>query len=242
MEALDIRTVVYALAGGILPACLWLYFWLKEDNRCPEPPALIILAFFCGMLAVPLVIPFQLISRELLPDGTPVLFAWALVEEVMKYAMLALFVLWRRAVNEPVDFMMYMVTGAIGFAALENALFLVGPLQTTALGEFIVTGNLRFLGATLLHVVCSAAIGFALALSFYRHRASRFLYVIGGLVLAVALHLAFNILILSGSGVKVLGAFFFVWTNVAILFVLFEVAKWLRLRRLPPALRNTCDV
>ena len=30
---LDPKTLLYALLGGILPAVLWLWFWLKEDSK-----------------------------------------------------------------------------------------------------------------------------------------------------------------------------------------------------------------
>ena len=45
--------------GGVAPALLWLWFWLKEDNQKPEPKGLIATIFFIGMICVIVVIPFQ---------------------------------------------------------------------------------------------------------------------------------------------------------------------------------------
>ena len=44
--------LIYALLGGILPACIWLLFWLREDKKSPEPKYMIVLAFLGGIAAV----------------------------------------------------------------------------------------------------------------------------------------------------------------------------------------------
>ena len=44
--------IIFAISGGILPALIWLWFWLKEDLH-PEPKKAISLTFFFGMLMVP---------------------------------------------------------------------------------------------------------------------------------------------------------------------------------------------
>ncbi len=230
----------YAFMGGLLPACVWLYFLLKEDERCPEPRPLIIIAFLSGALAVAFALPFEHLSKVLLQTDLAVLITWATIEEVLKYALVSLTVLWRRAVDESVDLVIYMITAALGFAALENILFFFQALTTVGLWGAegaIATGNLRFVGSTLLHIIASAAIGFALAYGFRAHRAVRALYAVVGLILAIALHAAFNFLIISGDGSHTLFAFFVVWIGAVIFFAAFEVLKYFRYRNLP---RNTC--
>lgn len=238
---ITIQTILFALIGGVLPALVWLYFWLKEDSRCPEPRHLIVLAFVAGMVAVPLVLPFQKWAIAHYGEiSTTVIFIWAAVEELMKYAVAAVAVLWRRAVNEPIDAMMYMVTAALGFAALENTLFLLAPIADGNLIDSFITGNLRFLGATLLHVLASAMVGFALAVSFYAHKRLMPVYASIGLILAIALHTVFNLLIISGEGRNTLTAFFFVWTGAVVLLVLFEVARFIRVKHMKPKKRDGC--
>jgi RsiW-degrading membrane proteinase PrsW (M82 family) len=149
----------------------------------------------------------------------------------------AIFIFPRRAVDESPDYVIYMVTIALGFAAAENVLFLLGPLSTGDLIGGILTDNMRFLGATLLHVIASSAIGFALAFSYMKPRGSRILYAAGGLILAVVLHTAFNALIILGSGAKTLSAFLLVWSAAVVFFALFEILKYFRYQRLP---KNTC--
>ncbi|MCX6717433.1 MAG: hypothetical protein NTU76_02040 [Candidatus Taylorbacteria bacterium] len=48
----NITPIIYALLGGILPAFIWLFFWLREDEKKPEPKSMILLAFIGGIAAV----------------------------------------------------------------------------------------------------------------------------------------------------------------------------------------------
>lgn len=234
---LSLETLGYAFLGGILPAFVWLYFLLKEDSRCPEPRSIIVLALIAGMASVPLALPLERLAVLTLPAGLPVIVAWATIEETLKYALAALLVLWRRSVDESPDLVVYMITVALGFAALENTLFLIAPFGDGRLLEGFLTGNLRFIGAMLLHVVASSAIGFALAFSFKKGRPHRTAYAAAGLILAISLHALFNFLIIEGSGSYTLLAFFFVWSGAVCFFALFEILRYVRYHRLP---KNTC--
>ncbi len=222
--------IMYACLGGILPALFWLLFLLREDARAPEPKQIIALTFLAGMAAVVLALPLEHLACTTLGGcgaTTPkiVIVAWAMIEEVLKYAVVAAAVLWRKCVDEPIDLVIYMITAALGFAALENTLFLIAPFSGGHWLDGFLTGNLRFVGSTLLHVVASSSIGFALGFSFGRLRHERILLAIGGLILAVALHTIFNFLIISEDGSTTLAAFFTVWTGVIVFFALFEVLK-----------------
>jgi len=235
---MNIEALGYAFIGGLLPALLWLYFLLREDSRCPEPRLMIMIAFIAGMAAVPLVLPIEQYAASRLAPGLPTIVAWAATEEVMKYLAAAVAVLWRwRTVNEPPDLVIYMLTVALGFAALENTLFLIAPLSAGNYLAGIVTGNLRFVGSTILHVVASSAIGFALAFSFSSSRPVRMLAATAGLILAIVLHTLFNVLIIARDVSHVLAAFFTVWTAAVVFFALFEILKYLRYGRLQ---KNAC--
>ena len=230
-------TLGYAFLGGLLPSFIWLYFLLKEDARHPEPKTLIAFTFIAGMAAVPLALPLeQFIKFALIGDQTAfpvsVLTAWALIEEVLKYAMAAIFILWRNAVDEAPDYVIYMITVALGFAAAENMLFLLAPLMDGHVATSFFTGNVRFLGSTLLHVVASASIGFALAFSDAYRPAGRMAAAALGLILAIALHTAFNTLIINEGTSATLTAFFLIWTVAVVFFAAFEVLKYFQYRNL----------
>lgn len=223
-------TLGYAFFGGLLPSIIWLYFLLKEDASHPEPRVLIALTFVAGMAAVPLALPFEHYAKEHLSGNFSVLTAWALIEEALKYAMVAALILWRRAVDEAPDYVIYMITVALGFASAENMLFLVTPLADGNFVASFFTGDVRFLGSTLLHVVASAAIGFALAFSRGYRPGARMLTAAFGLILAIALHTVFNLLIINQGASSALAAFFFVWIVAVIFFAVFEVLKYFQYR------------
>lgn len=224
---ITLQTAAFAILGGLLPALLWLWFWLKEDSKCPEPRSLILLAFVAGMIAVPLALPLEQYA-ETIAGGAMVLVLWSVIEEILKYAAALIAVLWRKAVNEPIDPVIYMITVALGFAALENTLFLLSPLLEGDVVTGILTGNLRFLGATLLHTLSSAAIGIALALSFYKSATVKLIYAAGGVILAVLLHAVFNSFIMNSGGESILSIFFAVWIGIITVIFLFEKVKHIK--------------
>ena len=226
----ELTSVGAAIAGGMLPALAWLWFWRREDSKHPEPRRLIALAFLAGMLAVLIVIPIEKFVGVYITDSTLMFTAWAIIEEVTKYVLALVTVLRRREDDEPIDPVIYMVTVALGFAAAENTLFLLSPLAGATALQTILTGNLRFEGATLLHVLSSAAIGVALAASFYRRRRVKRRYVAAGLILAAALHATFNFFILNTAENDLLRTFSFVWIGVVVLIAVLEFIKRLRPR------------
>lgn len=241
-DSSTLQAVGYAFIGGLLPALVWLYFLLKEDYRHPEPRSILFLAFLAGMIAVPLAVPLESLFREYafkafpgcspyLPLCLPIITGWAVVEEVLKYILCAAFVLWRKDVDEPIDLVIYMLTTALGFAALENALFIFAPIAAHDFLAALATDNLRFMGSTLLHVIASSAIGFMLALAHSLPRYVRGFVGACGLILAISLHTTFNFLIIPrGDTHSILTAFLFVWGGAVVFFGLFELLKYFEYR------------
>jgi len=228
---------VIAFLGGLIPALFWLWFWLREDRENPEPWRLIALAFVGGMMVVPIALPIQKYALDNF-SGDNLIFTWVIIEESLKYAVALLVVLWHKAVDEPIDVIIYMITIALGFAALENALFIFNPLVAGDIANSALTGFFRFLGATLLHVLASGTIGAFLALAFYKSNRLKLAFGAVGLFVAIILHALFNFFIMDATGETILGVFLFVWMGIIVLFLLFEKVKLLesRHRRLHPTL------
>jgi len=224
----SVTTILIALSWGILPAIFWLWFWLREDRMNPEPRRFIIISFVLGMITVPLVIPFQHYASKFLMGTGVILIVWALIEELAKLISAYIGGLRRRATNEPIDALIYLITTALGFAALENVLFLVGPISSGDIFLGFVTGNIRFIGTTLVHMVSSSVIGTAIALSFYRKQDIQVVYVIIGVVLAVALHALFNFFIIKTSTVGTFTVFLSIWIASVLVIILFEKIKQLK--------------
>ena len=221
----DFASIAAATAGGVFPALAWLWFWRREDSAHPEPRKLIALAFLAGMVTVAVVIPIQQFVKPFFVSTTIVFTLWSAIEEIMKYFAARITVLRRREDDKPIDPVIYMVTVALGFAAAENALFLLSPLSGDTLLQTILTGNLRFVGATLLHVLSSAAIGVMLGLSFYKPKATKRLYALYGVILATLLHSTFNFFILNTPEEHLLRTFGFVWIGLVVLLAVLEYIK-----------------
>lgn len=239
---LNVTIVLISLVGGVLPALLWLWFWLKEDARKPEPASILLIAFLGGMIAVPFTMPFQQAAYSLAEQiqathpaaftatqlQAGVIILWAFIEEVIKFAAIYFIAFKSRFFDEPIDALIYLITGALGFAALENSLYLMTSLTDGGVAIGAMNTHLRFLGATLLHVVSSAAIGVAIAYSFYKKK-RRLPYLIGGIFAATLLHAAFNLFIIeTNTMIETVVVFSYYWVLVLVLIFLFESVKVLK--------------
>ena len=223
-------TLFFSLLGGVLPALLWLWFWLREDRLHPEPRSLIVASFIWGMCAVLIALPAEQWLWNRLSNMTYVIIGWAIIEEVVKLGASYLGALRNRENNEPIDSLIYLITAALGFSALENALFLAGAVKTGGFVEGLDLGVLRFVGASLLHVVSSGTLGFFLALGFYQRGRAKRIDLCTGVAAAIVLHALFNLFILksAGNSMYTLTVFAFVWLAVILLLVAFEKVKQLR--------------
>jgi RsiW-degrading membrane proteinase PrsW (M82 family) len=217
---------IFALLGGILPALLWLAFWLLEDRCQPEPKRYIAMSFIFGAIMVPLVLPLERQAMAYFALGSlPLLLLWAFFEEGAKFIAAYFGGLRSAAFDEPLDAVIYMVTAALGFSALENALFIWSPLSQGEVLRTVVTGDLRFVGATLLHTLASASIGIMLALAYSRPAATRRLLTLVGVILAVALHTLFNFFILTNGSDATFWVFLVIWVGIIATLLFIERVK-----------------
>ncbi len=222
----SITTIFISLLGGVLPAIFWLWFWLKEDRLHPEPKTRIITIFLAGMVSVFIVLPIEkfIYAFTLSNISTLTIILWASVEEIFKFITAYLSGLKRREMDEPIDAVMYMVTVALGFSALENALFIGNFVDQGFLVQSLLIGNSRFIGATLLHVASSAVIGVFLGLTYYKSHKIKRIAAIIGIIVSIALHSAFNLLIIRLESEKFF-IFAGVWVLIISIFLLIEKVK-----------------
>ncbi len=220
-----ITQIFYAILSGLLPALLWLWFWLREDNLHPEPRERVMKTFIAGICVVLFVLPVQMFFSSTIDHESSKYLVWAFSEEFFKFLAAWIVAISTDVMDEPIDAVIYMITVALGFAAVENTLFVLKPIFEGDLIRSIVTTNLRFIGATLLHVVSSASVGLCIAMAFYHNRETRRIALVSGLILATALHTAFNLFIIKTSTDETLRIFSAVWIAVVILLFLFEKVK-----------------
>lgn len=236
-------SIIFAFLGGFLPALIWLWYWLKEDSKHPEPNKLIIKTFFLGMGMVPIAFIFQTLFNSIILQGNGekliesggiigaiIIIIWAGIEEAVKYFAARNGGLKSKSNDEPIDVPIYLITAALGFAALENTLFLISPLLEGNLADAVVAGNMRFIGATLLHVASSAIIGIFGALSYFFKNEIKKIYVVSGFAVATLLHAIFNLFIINHNDISYLG-FITVWFFIVLISVLFERIKKIKVNK-----------
>ena len=191
---------------GFLPSVIWLDFYLRKDAH-PESKSMVLKVFLLGMLiafptALIEIILFKCLGvfhfSLLVTSAVNMFIAVAFVEEFMKYAVIKHKVIKNKEFDEPTDAMIYMIIAALGFAAVENILILF-PLSEFF--EIFTISGIRFVGATFLHALCSATIGYFIALWYFRKKS--FSFVIFGALIAIMCHGLYNFSVISiGNGFK----------------------------------------
>lgn len=227
------QLIFYAFLGGLLPTIFWLWFWLHEDQLHPEPKKYIILAFIFGVFSALLVLPAEEFLAELIP-GTGLLAVGVLAsaEEIFKYFGAYFSSLRKKYMDEPIDAVIYLITVALGFAALENSLFLVSALKNdlASIDRLVLIGNMRFIGATLLHTLCSGIIGFFIGFTFYKSKVVKRTALLIGIAVASVLHTLFNFFIIK-SGDNIFVIFLGIWMTIIFLILILEKVKSVKRRK-----------
>ena len=99
----DPKILGLAFLGGIIPSLLWLWFWLKEDKKNPEPKGLLSIVFIVGMIAVVFVLPIQKFIQTHVGSNEWQLALWASSEEIIKYLAVAIVLYKTNHAEEPID-------------------------------------------------------------------------------------------------------------------------------------------
>lgn len=197
---------IYYTFFALAPSTIWLLYFLRKDVH-PESKRMVLTVFFLGIIAA---IPAALFEMGILdifqklpisPIFISIISAFlgiALVEEVTKYAVIRFKIVKNSEMDEPFDLVMYMIVAALGFAATENILVLFGA-NTSELLDTATISAFRFVGATFLHALCSAALGYFMALSFCFMK-NKVKFMLAGFSLIVFLHGVYNLSIMNIEG------------------------------------------
>lgn len=220
-----------ALLGGLIPALFWLWFWLREDKKRPEPKIRIGLTFFLGMLVGLVVIPIQYFIETVFFSAILIVIVAAFAEELFKYLAAYCSALKTTVADEPIDSIIYLITAALGFSAFENFLYLLVPFFESSWLESFTLASFRFVGASLLHIAASGIIGVLLALSFYKPAVFKRAMLALGLILATCLHAIFNLLIMRGEAFAMFLILIIVWTAIVFILLFFEKVKTIRIKK-----------
>lgn len=127
------------LFAALLPVAFLLFYIYKKDRYCPEPAGQLVKAFFFGVLSVPLSllfsVPLLLLGFYSIEYASieecirTAFFSAAIPEETAKLIMLWLLLRKNRFFDEKVDGIVYAVFVSLGFAAVENIIYLFDNLD-----------------------------------------------------------------------------------------------------------------
>ena len=124
------------LLSALLPAIALLGYICWRDRKSPEPIKQLLKATALGVLAIPLtlaiVYPLQLIG--VIPEEYTTIFgaiydafmSAAIPEELSKLLLLWLFLRKNPFFDERMDGIVYAVCVSLGFAGLENVMYVIG--------------------------------------------------------------------------------------------------------------------
>ena len=122
------------LLTALLPIAILVFYIYHKDKNSPEPTGQLIKAFFFGILSAPLSlcisIPLGLLdvypaeATNILGSVSTAFFGAAIPEEIAKFIMLWLLLRKTPYFDEKMDGIVYAVCVSLGFAALENIMYL----------------------------------------------------------------------------------------------------------------------
>lgn len=120
---------------ALLPIAILVYYIYNKDKKFPEPTGQLVKAFLFGVLSVPLSlcmsIPLGLIGMypaevtNISGSVSTAFFGAAIPEEIAKFLMLWLLLRKNPYFDEKMDGIVYAVCVSLGFAALENIMYLL---------------------------------------------------------------------------------------------------------------------
>ncbi|MBU0727539.1 PrsW family intramembrane metalloprotease [Patescibacteria group bacterium] len=176
---MNISNIAIALFFALIPALAWLSLYYHKDYKDPEPKKIILQTFLLGALVA---LPFlgfryflpSISNGSMLFTGVVGVLIFAALEEVTKLSA-SIFIVThhKRDFNQLIDGVVYAVTAALGFAFVENMVYLLSFLASGADGVLFVVA-FRSLGTMLAHTLFSGLAGLVWAYAYFSKQISPF--------------------------------------------------------------------
>ena len=181
------------LALALAPGFAIIFYMYLKDQFDREPLKNLVFSFGLGILAT---IPAALIQiilegemKHLISENSPAfyaLYAFVVVgfgEELCKFIMLRTYAYRKQAFNEPFDGIVYSVMVSMGFATLENVLYVMeGGMETALVRMFI---------SVPAHAAFGVIMGYHVGLAKF-DAPNGMRHLITGLLMATLFHGAFD--------------------------------------------------
>ncbi len=166
------------LLTALLPVIILVYYIYHKDKKSPEPTGQLVKAFLFGILSVPvsfcLSIPFGIIglypieATNILGSISTAFFGAAIPEEIAKFFMLWLLLRKNPYFDEKMDGIVYAVCVSLGFAALENIMYLFTNAES-----YVSVGIARAIFAVPGHFCFGILMGYYYSLAKFYPKAPK---------------------------------------------------------------------
>lgn len=179
---------------SVLPVLFVLYYIYNADRFHHEPKKLLLKLFILGCLSViPILVVEEFLAGFNTFTGQMNAFYRAFViagfsEEVLKWLVVFVFAFSNKAYDEPLDGIVYAVFVSMGFAVIENIMYVNFGGVSVAL--------LRAFTSIPAHMLFGVMMGFYLSLyKFTRKRK----YMILSIIIPIVLHGTYNFILMGNS-------------------------------------------
>lgn len=184
--------IALAIAPG-LAICLFLF---HRDIYNREPKLNLLVTFFFGMLSI---IPafyierafFGRFSTSLTDLAIKAFFLVALTEELCKYVVLRFYSYPKRSFDEPFDGIVYAVTASMGFATVENILYVY---NSSLLGQGYQVALMRMFLSVPAHATFGVLMGYHVGRAKFNPQYSGRMHLLG-IFWAVFFHGTYDVLL-----------------------------------------------
>ena len=194
--------IYFGLLLGLPPAIFFAWYIYKKDKWQPEPKELVIGTFKSSfsMVIIAAIIELFLLKVVMSQASFDAMARWFIefflvvgpIEELCKYAVVRYGAYKSEYFDERIDGVVYMAASAMGFAGLENALYIIksGSPTTVAL--------LRAVTSTPAHLIFSGFLGLFLGSAYVCNKngdsGKAKLLIFIGFIIASALHGLYDII------------------------------------------------
>ena len=166
------------LLTALLPVAILVYYIYHKDKKSPETTGQLVKAFLLGVISVPLSlfisIPLGFIgiypaeATNIWGSISSAFFGAAIPEEIAKFFMLWLVLRKNPYFDEKMDGIVYAVCVSLGFAALENIMYLFSNAES-----FLSVGISRAIFAIPGHFCFGVLMGYYYSLAKFYPKAPR---------------------------------------------------------------------
>lgn len=184
------------LAMAIAPGLAIAIFVYWKDKFESEPRNILIFSFFLGMVAILPAIYLEEMGMSWVPPVSETIRVFIIAfivvgasEELSKFVMLRFYAYRKKEFNEPFDGITYAVMVSMGFATVENIMY----VSQYGMGNAIV----RMFTAVPAHASFAVVMGYYVGLAKFRNNS--LLLQLLGLLLAVILHGAYDFFLMINS-------------------------------------------